>query len=287
MTGKTAATEETAARAAAPRILPNWRRIAPSVLTVWVLVVLGAGISMAPTVRSLPLSWDDQIFTPGALSLIESLRLHRAEFFGAMRKSVGLLVLGQVALLIARARMTAVIVDVGQNKSPRPELFARVPAYFAVTLLKVVFLGLCAGLLVLASRELPPFEGTLPPALVFRYGIVGVGALLLLGYLVIFSEILRLSLFRDATLKEKLRAAFQTLTSETLPLFATRALIVAVSLGSGVLVLCISGRPIAPGSTGAVFTFVLSQGLVLLNLSLEAFWLMRAERALANYCPPA
>lgn len=262
---------------------PHWRKIAPSVLTVWVFVVIGAGISMAPMTHTLSSSWDDQIFQPGALSLIEAVRLHRLDILLGVRQSLGLLLLGQVVLLVARARMSAVIFDVEQNNPPRPQLFARVPAYFAVTLLKVISIGLCVGLGALAARELPPFDGAVPPFLLFRYAVVGIATSFLLGYAVIFCEILRLSLFFESPLRKKVQRTWRTLKMEALPLFTTRALQAIMAGSTGFVMLCISGRPVAEGSAGALATFALSQALVLMNLALEAWWLSRAARALANY----
>lgn len=261
----------------------RWRAVLPSVFSLWALLVLAAAVAMTPVAKSLHLSWDDQIFQPGGMMLIESLRLHRSSFLHSLRQSLILLAVVQLLLLLARARVTATIVDVAQGRSPRSELFSHAPAYLAVTLFKLFFLGICCGALIFALEALPPFEGSMPPRLVGLYSIVIALGLSAFGFLLVFTDLYRLALFHELDARERLRSAWFTAKRHAAPLLALRMVWVAVGLTTGALTARIAARPIADASTGAVLTFVLSQLLVLLNLGVEVWWLSQAERKLSLY----
>lgn len=260
------------------------RAVLPSVFALWVLLVLGAAVAMTPVAKSLPFSWDDQVFEPGGMMLIESLRLHRSSFLQGLRQSLILLVAAQLLLLLARARVTAAVVDVAQGRSPRSELFSQAPAYLAVTLVKLIVLAICGGALFLTLKELPPFEGSMPPRLVGLYLFVSALGLSAFGFLLVFADLYRLALFHTLSARERLRAAWFTAKHHAVPLLALRTLWVATGLGTGALTAWIAARPMADASTGAVLTFVISQILVLLNLGVEVWWLSQAERKLALFC---
>lgn len=268
------------------QIFPSMpKSILPSFLALWTFIVLGAAIGMSPIVQATPLSWDDQIFEPGGMMLIESLRLHRHSLLLGVRHSLMLMTVITLVILLARARMTAAIVDLAQGKAPRPELFSRAPAYLGVTVIKLIFLGICGALLSLTYRVLPPTEGTLPPRLIFLYGIVGVLALLALGFIVVFSDVYRIAIFHELAPLSQLKTAWATTLGSALPLLSLRAIWTLVGLGTGYLTLLCASQPMTSGSVGAVATFLFSQCLVLMNLVMEAWWLSQAEKKLLLYAP--
>lgn len=256
------------------------RGVLPSVLSLWTFVVFGAGIAMSPIVRVNPLSWDDQMFRPGAMLLLETLRLHRTSFIEGARQSLAVLAAVHVVILLARARMTASIVDLVRGQVPRRERFSRAPAYLGVTLLKLILLAIYGAILFFVFRGLPSLNGTLPLALVLLYALAATLALLGLGFTVVFADLYRLAIFHELSARARFAAAWSTARHHALSLISTRAMWTVLGLGTGYLTLLCAARPIAEGSLGALGTFVSSQLLVLANLGAEAWWLSKAERKL-------
>jgi hypothetical protein len=215
--------------------------------------------------------------------LLESLRLHRSQFLEGLVQTLLLLLFTQLLLLIIRCRLSAVVVDVVHDRPPRPELFSRTPAYFAVTVVKFLLVCTGGGGLLLTLNSLPSFDGTLPPDLVFVYAAIGAVGLLVVGFSLVFSDLYRLALFQESSPREMLRAAWRTAGRHALLLLAQRAIWGAFVLGTGCLTLLLAARPLVEGPIGALGTFVLSQTLVLSNLVVEVWWLSQAARKLSHY----
>lgn len=268
------------------RFKQRLRDLSPSVFALWGMLVVGAALAMSPAARSLPLSWDDQVFQPGAMMLIESLRLHRSAFLQGLRESLFLLAVMQLLLLLARSRVTAAVVDSARGRSPRPEILSQAPAYLAITFFKLILLGICAATLFWAFGALPPLEGTMPPRLVVLYSIVGTLGLFAFGLIGVFTDVFRVAIFYDGSALDQLRSAWATAVRHCIPLLLARAIWIVVGLGTGALTFMIATRPLAEGTVGAFFTFVFSQILVAVNLGTEVWWLSRAEEKLSLYRAP-
>lgn len=263
---------------------PSFGRIlktsAPTLAALWVVTLLGAGATMFPTFRALSESWDDQLFEPGGLMLLESLRVHRTAFLSGLRTSLLQFAALQVLVLLVRARLTAVLVDASRGRVPRAALFSKTLSYLLVNLLKFATLGVgaaaCAGIL----WKLPAFEGELPPSLLALYGSVLATCVSMMTWMACGFDLYKIGLFALPNWSERAHLAWTTLRRHTGSLLLRRAVWVFVSMSAGALTWRLAVRPVSEGFEGSLATFMLSQLLVVIVLTTEIWWIVHAEKCL-------
>ncbi len=236
---------------------------------------------MFPTLRALGEPWDDQIFDTGGLLLLESLRVNRLDFWSGLRISLLLFVATQLILLLARSRLTAVLVDTSEGGSARKALLSETPTFVLVSLMKLVAVCVVCVVSAVSFSQLPEFEGQLPAHLLLIYALTLLATLLALGAIVCTFDLYRIAIFMERDWRVRLRAVHKALREHGASLLARRAVWAGVSLVAGALTFRLSSRPLLGDGLGALATFVLAQFLVVAVLLAETWWLLHAERRLA------